>query len=399
MQLFDGDTRTDTREQRYSEGCFAFYNRIAGAYWQRVRDLLDEWFTRIPEVDRSDIRARFRSDDDRSFKAAFFEIYCHETLLRLGYEIQSHPEVPGTTRRPDYLAIRGTEQFVLEVTVVGESNKAMSAERRKDVIFDTINDLPSPTFFLGVTVHAEGPKAPPSAQLRSKLERWLLTLDPDVVAAGFDGNSLRSLPTATWEHEGWKVAFTVIPKSPQWRGATSGPTIGMHGPGAASIIEDHRAIQRQLADKAGAYGKFDVPYVIAASTETYFGKDTAIVSALFGSEQATVRAAPGGTPVVVPSRASNGLFIGPTGKRNRRVSGILVVDALAPTTIARTVPTLWHNPFATHPSIVSSTPWRHALVDETSGNLCYTDAFLTPSEFFDLTPEWPGPDLPFPDEQ
>jgi hypothetical protein len=89
LSLFDGCARTDTREQGYSKNSFTFYNRIAGVYWQRVRDLADDWYRRMPDEVAPDIRLRLRCGDDRSFYGAFWEMYCYETLIRLGYEVES----------------------------------------------------------------------------------------------------------------------------------------------------------------------------------------------------------------------------------------------------------------------------------------------------------------------
>src|ERR1700677_1530535 len=47
--LFNDVRRDDARPARFDEPTFRFLNRRSGAKWQRVRDLLDEWFGRIPD--------------------------------------------------------------------------------------------------------------------------------------------------------------------------------------------------------------------------------------------------------------------------------------------------------------------------------------------------------------
>jgi hypothetical protein len=46
--LFDVLDRDDIRQARFNEPTFRFPNRRVGAKWQRVRDLLDEWFGLVP---------------------------------------------------------------------------------------------------------------------------------------------------------------------------------------------------------------------------------------------------------------------------------------------------------------------------------------------------------------
>lgn len=129
--------------------------------------------------------ARLRCGDDRSFYGAFWEMYCHETLIRLGYEVECHPDV-GVSRRPDYLARKGSIQFVLEATVASKSDKTVAADKRQGVLYDAINDIESPNFFLGVTIVSEGAQAPPASQLKVRLREWMESLDPDRVIADWE---------------------------------------------------------------------------------------------------------------------------------------------------------------------------------------------------------------------
>lgn len=84
--LFDDFCRNDGRPALFDEPTFGFLNRRAGARWQRVRDLLDEWFGRVPDEEaRADLRGRLRSGAEVDFRSAFFELYCHEALRRAGW--------------------------------------------------------------------------------------------------------------------------------------------------------------------------------------------------------------------------------------------------------------------------------------------------------------------------
>jgi hypothetical protein len=72
--LFDDLRRTDDRPALFDEPTFRFLNRRAGPSWQRVRDLLDEWFSRVPGQEaRADLRGRLQSRTEVDFRSAFFE--------------------------------------------------------------------------------------------------------------------------------------------------------------------------------------------------------------------------------------------------------------------------------------------------------------------------------------
>ena len=169
----------------------------------------------------------------------------------------------------------------------------------------------------------------------------------------------------------------------------------MHGPGQGYTIDDVASIRRNVADKASAYGRLDTPYVIALRVETFLGKDHSIIDALFGQEQVTLETSSSGMVEVSPGRARNGVWNGPRGFQNRRVSAVLTADWLGLTTIPRTVPTLWHNPVAEHPIQIDSAPWRHAVID-TEGELKMHDPFISVATFFGLPETWPGPEPSFP---
>src|SRR3954452_19097862 len=48
MRLFSEAERKDKSPARFSESDFEFLDRVAGAHWDRVRALLEQWFTDHP---------------------------------------------------------------------------------------------------------------------------------------------------------------------------------------------------------------------------------------------------------------------------------------------------------------------------------------------------------------
>lgn len=138
-----------------------FMNRIAGDYWDHPRLLMQQWMDRINcDVSYNDLLQRLRSGDDEQFRSAYLELYLHESLLRAGYEIVIHPEVPGTTRQPDFLAIRGDDRLHVEAIAPGSTAVAKAAASRRAVLFDTVNRLQDPNFILWLDHLVDGPRPP-----------------------------------------------------------------------------------------------------------------------------------------------------------------------------------------------------------------------------------------------
>lgn len=118
--LFAERDRDDHDPGRYNEPTFAFLDRRAGDKWQRVRDLLDEWFDSVPERARADLRNRLQSGNPVDFRSAFFELYCQAILRRGGFDLALHPHLAHTRRRPDMQASRDSLIIFVEVTTTSQ---------------------------------------------------------------------------------------------------------------------------------------------------------------------------------------------------------------------------------------------------------------------------------------
>lgn len=398
--VFSENHRSDPTPATYSESTFAFLDRAAGAYWERIQALIEAWFGRFCPEEASHLRSRLRSHDEQHFRGAFWELYCHETLCRLNYEVTCHPDV-GTGRRPDFLATQGSGRLLVEATVTSDSAADVAAKHREDQVYDALNRLNSPNFYLALQVENVGSESPSAAKLRPKLESWLQSLDPDELAEqiSLDGTLLLSprAPAFEWREGGWKIRFLPIPKKPEARGQPGARPIGMHGPASAFIVDDKEPIRRAVTEKSNSYGSTGLPFAVALNTHSFSPDDHDVIDALFGSEQVTITANADGTTGYEASRALDGVWFGRHGVQNRRVSAVLVAHNLAPWNILTNVPTLWHHPDADHPITVGDVPWRQAKIDSSSGKPSFTPPTVSLPEFFGLEQEWPGPEDPFPD--
>jgi len=382
--VFDHFNRTDSTPATHQESTFEFLNRIAGDYWEHPRALMQGWLDRIPsEQEYNDLRQRFRCRDDEQFRSAFLELYLHESLVRAGYTVTIHPEVQGTSRRPDFLAEHDEQRFFVEAIAPGSTPAKKATAQRRAVLFDTVNRLGDPNFMLWLDELKEGPSPPASARLRSNLQRWLAELDPD---ASWEADAA---PTHRWEHDGWTVRFRAIPKKVEARGAKlNDRAIGVFGHAGVGFIDDAPAIRKALATKHHEYGDLGAPFIIAVGTYIHDRDRWHSGNAMYGHVAVQIGEAPDGSMVTREVRHPDGYFGTPPEWTNRNVSGVLLVNQLMPYHVQRAETTLWRHPNPAHklPEAVGLAGDTLSLVDST---LVEVSAPRRADEFFGLSDPWP----------
>ncbi|MCX7622876.1 MAG: hypothetical protein RMK01_07130 [Thermomicrobium sp.] len=307
-----------------------------------VRTLLENWFVHLPEPARSDIRSRFWERDRRLSLAAFWELYLHELLRRLGYQLMVHPATRESGPRPDFLAIRNSEAFFVEALIHAHSSEAWRAERRLYPILDVLHDVRSAGRTLRIVRAECGQGTPPLRELREALRAWLDRLSQaDAVP-----------PQFVWRRGGWALVFEALPAESDapGNGLSLVPT-PPHAPTA-------RALTAKLRAKARRYRALRFPLVLALCSSESIPLET-LTAALRSL----------GTDLPTP------------------VSGCLVAVGLDPWTIART-PLHLFTPDPQHPVPAG-------LVDTLAraGSAVQVPGYLrieSPWALFGLSPAWPG---------
>ena len=339
-RVFDAIERTDPSPGTHSESTAHFLNRAYGEYWDQIRCLIEEWVSHLPEQHRADLIGRLRSNDNRQFAGAFWELYLHETLLRSGYAVTIHPTVAGSARQPDFLVTGGDSSFYLEAKALVGKNPDPGSGARTQRLYDALDRIDSPNFFLAIDVNAVGASDLPTKALRAKLEEWLRTLDPDTTtfAARHDANG----ETFPWQHDGWELSFRPIPIKPEARGKGHRP-LGVFGSGGeAALVEDDVELRAVLVDKGAAYGDLGLPLVIAVNCFGFSHDDFDTMNALYGTSQIRISMDDPDAPPV-PVRAPDGYWIAGSWA-HQHVAGVLIGRSVGPWRVAEEVPTFWPHP-------------------------------------------------------
>jgi len=383
--IFDIQERTDSLPADHSESSYAFLNRVAGEFWEQPRDLVQAWADHVTyPADYSELRARFRSRDDYQFRSAFLELYLHEVLIRAGYAVTIHPEIPGTTRRPDFLARRDETAVYIEAIAPGAPDAQRRAASRRDVFFDTVNRVGDTNCVLMLDELREGVTPPAAAKLRAELRRWLTSLDPD------DMTDLEHAPTFQWEQDGWAASFRAIPKAqharrPARRGDRA---IGVYGHTSAQMVDDAPTIRDALKAKYRDYGDLDAPFIIAVGLYIFDSNRHHRSNALYGDEAIQWGETASGEIVTRAVRHPNGFFGARPDWEHRQVSGVLTVNQLQPYSVLGAETTLWRHPNPGH-ALPADIGLPGDTVDLAANRLESTPSSVSTADLFELPTAWP----------
>ena len=353
MKLFDEIERNDYELAQYAEPLFAYLNRTARVEFARIRRELEEWFTRYPASGQAELRARFRSDIDSQHQSAFFELFLHELLLRLGCQVTIHPTVPNVARTPDFLVKSPDgERFYIEATIATNESAAEAASRaRMNAVYDVLNRVvDSPDFFLWIKIDGAPKTPPPARRIASFVSAHLAELDPDQITRLYESGRIEEIPRWSFEHEGWEIEFKPIPKKNEARGKPGVRPIAVQSTGVR-WVDRRTPIRDAITEKAGRYGVLDLPYVVAVNVLEFID-EIDILEALFGKEQFTILLSKSGPAETVNTRMSrlpDGAWSGTGGPRYTRVSAVLLATRLSVYNIPRANFRLYHNPWAYRP--------------------------------------------------
>lgn len=385
MPLFEPSTAPiGQRPKRYGEPIYAYYQDSARPGVAAIRALLEEWFQELPENERRDLQQRFRSPMERQHRAAIFELFLHHFLLRCGFEVGFHPDIAGVTTHPDFLVSRnGQALFYLEAIAVSNSAREEAEANRMNQVYDALNNLRSPDFYLGLRVEGAPETPVPAARLRGALAQWLAGLDLEAIRQCYLEERHEDVPTYEWSHDGWRIVFDPIPKGEEARENLSLRPIGMTMPVRATWLTQDRSLRDGVARK-DRYGTLGLPLVVAVQIIDEFGIDRIdVLNGLFGQEAIAVDTL-GNTR---HERVPNGAWVSPNGPVHRTISAVMAWSTLDPWNFTRIEPIVIHNPHATMPLPHNLLPVAQSVVDRQTGVLVEQPG-NSMEELFGLAKNW-----------
>jgi len=208
LKLFDDIEHKGEEGKPHSEADFPYLNRIDRIEARRIRNVLEDWFSRYPQEHQSNLRTRFRASE---FQSAFFELLLHEMLSHLDCNVTIHPELEDEEpKRPDFLVQSYKKaKFLLEATTTSDLSREEKAnENIKNLIYDKINEkLRSPDYFIIIEIRQSSKQTPSSSKAVSFLADQLSTLNIDDVRMLASKNNLGCMPCFVYQEKGWEIAL------------------------------------------------------------------------------------------------------------------------------------------------------------------------------------------------
>jgi len=350
--LFDETERTDMSPAFYAEPEYHFWNRSGRPEAAIIRKNLSKWFAAFPDNEKDELKARIQSGDDNQFHSAFFELYLYNLLIALDCAVEIHPDLTNkdNNKKPDFLVhASNNSKFYLEARVASDiSDEEAARQARMNQVYDVINKLLSPNFFIGMNLEGS-PNTPPSGRkIRNFLNERLSALNPDEIIEKYTVGGMEGLPHWKYEHDGWVIDFYPIPKKPEARNKKSVRPIGLQSHGFKRV-DSGAAIKKAIERKATKYGDLEYPYIVAVYARGISVDEEDVLEALFGKEQVIVQFSDEGAQVERIQRDLDGAFVSPSGPKNTRVSAILVATRVSALPSIESKMRLYHHPWAKQP--------------------------------------------------
>ncbi len=159
---------------------YEYHSRCARPACHVVRNLLEAWFKKYPEEYQAKLKSDF-SADDTNFQSAFWELYLHEYLLRLGYLLSIHPDLgEHTQKRPDFLARLddGSELIVEAVTTSPRRESNLASKNRAATALRVVEEIDHPQFYVLLEENGTPCETPSGRKIAIGLRSWLNSFHP-----------------------------------------------------------------------------------------------------------------------------------------------------------------------------------------------------------------------------
>jgi hypothetical protein len=325
INLFDDKVRVDLDPSHHNENSFNYYDRSARKDVSNVREKLNEWFSYFPTSEQVELKSRFK----KTFSSAYFELFIHELFRRQGFEILIHPEVPNTSKRPDFLMKKESLEFYLEAKEAREKSDPQQAlENRINQVYDSLNRIKSPNFFLKIDeLILKTANQPSTKKAIANIETESAKYDPELLTDQLTKYGFERSARIEYEDIDLKLVVSLIPKSPAARGLDDGRAIGMY-PYETIWGGSEESIKGSFEKKYKRYGQLDKPYIVCINAIGMKGNgDIDVENALWGSVAWTWSTDPNNRNERW-ERQRDGMFLGKKGPRCTNVSGVLVTKVM-----------------------------------------------------------------------
>ncbi len=383
LRLFADQVRNNLRPAGRAEGSYGYLNSSGRPEYYVLRNEIESWFAEYPDSHKASMLRRFKTESE--FTGAFFELFMHRLLGRLGFEIEVHPEVPNTARSPDFLATpQKGHQFYLEAVVAeGVSDAERGAIAVMSQVYDSLNQIDSTSMDLGISPHELPRHTPSTTRMRTFIQQKMQEADLTMLRRLLETDGTDKMPRWTYSDGDWSIEFYPLPRAVP---APVGTRLGLVIDSDWRQVDYATPFRRAISRKANRYGALEIPYVVAVNVLTDYVHSIFVKEALFGTEILIVGSGEYGPSSAAWSRKPDGIWRGPFGPRNKGLSAVLVIEKLKYWNAPRAGVCLYHCPWARNPYTSDLARLPQCLPQD--GHLIQTQG-ETLSEILGLSTSWP----------
>ncbi|RZJ67680.1 MAG: hypothetical protein EOO50_05200 [Flavobacterium sp.] len=226
----------------------------------KAKDYLEEWFANYPEEHRN----RLREDFKHKFGDAWYELFIHQLFFLQGFQMEVHPEVPNSTRRPDFLATKkGYSCYVEAKVLTGLSKREEGLITIREMIEDRLQEMNLPNHLLSLDkLEFKDENVPSLRKITKWIESKVSKISVDEIKTGSDLDSREYLK---FENEKILIVMRVLSsnvKSIVPEDFDDHRPIGLFPTNFEVIVGGKEAIQDAFKFKAMHYGELDKPYIM-----------------------------------------------------------------------------------------------------------------------------------------
>jgi hypothetical protein len=207
-------------------------------------------------------------------------LYVYTAFRCLDYDVEVHPVIAGTEKRPDFRVSRGSNGMYIECAAMAGDDVVENATGQA-WICDCIERAQNPDFMIQVDITAIGTDQRTVDEIVQPVEEWLDTLPYDDLSRLFDTSM--DIANEVFEFRDWEVRIGAIPVNDESRGRDGKRMIAIYPSGGARMLDEQGKIRTVLRKKGARYGALDEPLIVALLSWSSFADEREMTNATFGS--------------------------------------------------------------------------------------------------------------------
>jgi hypothetical protein len=276
IALFEEKERNDKYSVNSSINKYEYIDLSDSEIAAQQRSLLNKWFDRYPDHGKVELKNKLMAD----FHAAYFELFLHEYFLKLGFDLEPHPDIPESTKHPDYLVRGYGLEFYLEAKQVETPKTVISRNNRLLGQYNTLNTIDTPNYFFAVSeITFKSNNTSRRQKLVRSIKEELMKYDSEYYSSSeLEVDTIRR--EITFEDDDMKIIITLIPKSKNIEHNSTNSSIGIY-PIFSYVAEEYTSLFQHIKGKSKKYGSLDKPYLICINSFNIRNNYEAVVSEFY----------------------------------------------------------------------------------------------------------------------